>query len=256
MEQFNLETYNPINYNGWILGDEARKGVNIKRLGIFNPNEIKLFDFLIPYQDQRNDPGQGELVAYITEKSRIYYPGIIREVANPAAMGHDTGFWGGDPTAWKKLVDSGSDTEGELNRRPHQNRGCLIMGKAVQAVGYPSEEYHNEIADIIGDHDTRKLPATNNGKLVRMADLDWRVTYPCIQIYKQNSNPEQIIKEAERACLNEEFLPHLGKVGEGIARAELANTIFFKFGEEQARVLEKDYAPEFQRVKGFYESLR
>ena len=39
-----------------------------------------------------------------------------------------------------------------------------------------------------------------------------------------------------------------------IARLELANTIYFKFGEEQAReVLEKDYNSEFQRIKAFYQ---
>jgi len=228
--EFKTENYELIDYKCWNLGDKARKGINIKRLGLLKSEELNIFNESIPYQDQRNDPGHGEMTAYFTLKLLQYLPGE-REIAVPAAILHDTGWSGGDPTTWKKLVDSGENTEGEIRRRPHQNRGCLVAGRILERVNYP-KEYHNEIADIIGDHDTRKLPATDSGKIVRAADLLWRVTYPHAQIYMQDKNPEHIRKRIDETCLNKSLLPHLGEIGSLMALIEFENTMLFKFNKK------------------------
>ena len=51
-----IKTYKPLDYKIWILGNEARKGVNIKRLGILSKEELQIWNESIPYQDQRDDP--------------------------------------------------------------------------------------------------------------------------------------------------------------------------------------------------------
>ncbi|MAE42297.1 hypothetical protein CMO93_00885 [Candidatus Woesearchaeota archaeon] len=97
-----LKGYEPIDYRDWILGDEARNAVNIKRLKLLEPNEIKIFDTAAPYNDARNDPGQAELVAYFTIKLLGYNSKGQREVAVPAAILHDIGFYFDHPTALEK----------------------------------------------------------------------------------------------------------------------------------------------------------
>ena len=180
-----LSSYQPIDYRNWVLGDEARKGVNIKRLNVLTQKEIELFDEAVHYQDQRNDPGHGEQTVYSALKLLDYIPGN-RNITVPAAIFHDTGWYGNDPDAWKKLCEANKDNlkslDDEANRRPHQNRGIMVAGRIFQKLDFPDEKYHFEIADIIGDHDTRKLPTTESGKIVRAADLLWRVTYPHAQI--------------------------------------------------------------------------
>src|SRR3989344_5432770 len=101
----------------------------------------------------------------------IYYPGI-REIVVPSIIFHDTGWYGNDPEEWKKLVELNKGNlkvlDSEELRRPHQNRGIMVAGRGFKQIGYPSEEYHFEIADIIGDHDTRKLPTTDSGIIMRI----------------------------------------------------------------------------------------
>ncbi|MBU0466795.1 MAG: hypothetical protein KJ718_01365 [Nanoarchaeota archaeon] len=244
--KFKLEDYGPIDYRTWILGDKAREGANIKKSNILTSEELKIWDESIKYQDQRNDPGQGEIVTYFVIKLLNYLKGK-REVAVPAAILHDTGFYGEDPTAWKKLVNSGANTDTEEHRRPHQNRGCLIAGRVLENANYP-EEYHNEIADIIGDHDTRKLPTTDSGKIVRAADLLWRVTYPCVQIYLPELSVKHALTKLEKTSLNLKSPHTLGETEKQIARIELANTLLFKFGKAAHQVLQENYLKELNKV--------
>ena len=95
-------SYTPIDYSNWELGDSARNGVNIKKLDLLNPNELEILNATTPYQDQRNDPGHGELTAYFAIKLLDDIPGT-REVVVPAAILHDSGWWGVDPDYWKNL---------------------------------------------------------------------------------------------------------------------------------------------------------
>tara|TARA_Y100000034_G_C6889371_1_gene408868 strand:+ start:78 stop:833 length:756 start_codon:yes stop_codon:yes gene_type:complete len=245
-----LKDYKPINYKNWILRDKARTGVNIKELGILTKKELEIFNESVPYQDQRDDPGQAELVTYFALKLLNYLPGE-REVVVPAAILHDTGFFGGDPKAWKKLVNSGANTEGEVNRRPHQNRGCLISGRILEKVLY-SKKYNNEIADIIGDHDTRKLPATESGEIVRAADLLWRVSFPCTQIYLPKASTLETLKKLEDTALGLPSPHTLGKIEKQIGKIELVNTMFFKFPNKAPELLKKNYNSELKTIMEFY----
>ncbi|MBS3079321.1 hypothetical protein J4218_04320 [Candidatus Pacearchaeota archaeon] len=250
MKTFSTDKYTPIDYLTWILGDEARKGANIKRLGVLRPRELKLLEAFVPYQDCRNDPGHGEISTLIGIRLLDYLPGI-REIVVPAVLGHDTGWYGTDPDAWKRLVEANKENlkslDSEVNRRPHQNRGIIVSGRIFQKIGYPDEKYHFEIADIIGDHDTRKLPTTDSGRIMRIADLLWRVTYPCVQIYMANLCSEEIFKRVKETCIEGEKT-HLGEIGLRIGRLEFANTMFFKFGKEARKVLLPEYKEELERI--------
>jgi len=256
-----LKDYNPINYDKWIIGNEAREGVNIKRLRILNELELKIFDASFSYQDCRDDPGHGEMSAYFALEFLKYFPGR-REIAVPTAILHDIGWFGNDPQAWKNAVKENKNDlqslETEMKRRPHQNRGIFLATQILNSVGY-FEKYPLknglEIADIIGDHDTRKLPANEEGKNVRFADFLWRPTFPCLQIFFPKESEDELVNIVERTCLYEPKSPLEGVAFE-IAKIELANTIFFRFGEKKAeKVLKKDYFPEFKKVKEFYFQL-
>ena len=252
--KFNLENYKPINYNKWILGEQARQGINIKRLEILTPNELKVWNIAQKYQDARNDPGHGEITAYFAIKLLNYLPGE-REIVVPAAICHDCGWYGDYPEAWKRLVEANKDNlqalEGEASRRPHQNRGCLNTGIIFEKAGYPLEKYHNPIADIIGDHDTRKLPTTSEGEIVRSADFLWRVTHPLNQIYIPNEDALETIQRAEESCLYEPKTP-LGDIATQIAKIELANSIYHKFPTQAEQTLKPNYSKELEIIKKLY----
>jgi hypothetical protein len=248
--EFNFNDYQPINYRTWILGDKAREGVNLMKLGLLDYREYKIFKAAAPYQDQRDDPGQGEMVAYFTIKLLDYLPGN-REVAVPAAILHDTGYYGIDANAWKNLVNTGEDTNNEASRRPHQNRGCLLAGRILEKTNYP-EEHHFEIADIIGDHDTRNLPTTESGEIMRAADLLWRCTFPGIEAYMPNASPDEWVKRMESKAFNYSQKHKLGKIESQIGKIELVNTMLTKFQEEAECILHSKYKKELEKVKNFY----
>ena len=132
--------YQPIDYRTWILGDKAREGVNIKRLGILNEEELKIVDESYPYQDARNDPGHWEFSTCLAFGFLDYFPGN-REIAVVETMLHDIGWYGNDPNAWKRLVEKHKDNlqalEGEETRRPHQNRGILLAGRILEKTSSP-----------------------------------------------------------------------------------------------------------------------
>lgn len=248
-----LNDYIPIDYRSWVLGDEARRGVNLVRLNLLEQKEIDIFNAAASYNDARNDAGQAELVAYFSVRLLNYLKNGRREVVVPAAILHDVGFYFDGATTWKKLVDSGGDTASEINRRPHQNRGLLFAGKILESVGY-SEEYFCEIADIIGDHDTRKLPTTNSGEIIRAADLLWRVTFPHLKIYLTDAGPGEALKRMEESALNKSFPFNLDKAALSIGRIELVNTMIYKFGDKCYSLLkEKHYEKELVKVLSFYE---
>ncbi len=255
--EFNLDSYQPIDYREWILGDECRKAVNLKRLNMLNDREISLIEISSKYQDCRNDPGHGEFATYSALRLLPYYPNAKREVVVPTVWVHDMGFYGEDPSSWQKLVAEArakgnlKGLDDEVRRRPHQNRGCFLSRELFQIAGYPPKEYYLESEYIIGDHDIRKHPTTVNGKIMRTADLLWRTSYPQAQIYMANLEPEEILQMIEKTCLKGERT-HLGEIGIQIARLDFANTMFYKFGEKAFPLLEQEYSKELKKIIRLY----
>jgi len=256
--KFNPQKYVPLDYRTWILGEKAREGINIKRLNILKPEEVKLLEATVPFQDQRDDPGQGEMVAYFAINLLHYYPEAVREIAVPTAICHDIGWYGGDPEAWNKAVQKArkcgnlqSLDSGDV-RKVHQDKGAEMALELFQKLGYPSERYHQECADIIRDHDTRLKQTTPSGKVVRDSDYLWRVTLPCVKIYSDGLSPEKLIKESEENALDKNPPFNLEKTSRQIGRLELANTIFYKFPNESEEVLRNEYSKEFEQIKRFY----
>lgn len=234
------------------MGERAREGCNIKRMGLLNENEKKLWEEAMPYIDKRDDAGQAELVSYFTIELMKFFH-AIREVVLPAAMLHDVGFYGIDPRDWKNLVRKGK-TNGELARRPHQNRGILLVGKLFERVGYPFEEkYQMEVAEIIGDHDTRKLPTSESGRVMRAADLLWRVTYPCIETYHSGKSVESLIEISEKNSLEMRHPYSLNDIAKNMGRIELVNSLFWKFKKKSFGALSEKYGPELEKIRKMYD---
>lgn len=273
-----LTNYDLTDYRTWVLGDEARQGVNIKRLGILRPRELDLVDAVAQFQDPRNDPGQGEWVAMHGIKLLDFIPGI-REVVFAQNLTHDIGFYGVDPNAWKRLVAKTQDTSKLSDaaiRMPHQIKGKLMALRIFQKVGYPPVEYHSEIANNIGDHDTRLNETTPSGRILWASDYTWRVSYPCLKIYQDvmlekeadrvveaqrqelkqvSARPleELFLLESEKSALECNPPFNLESPEYEIARLEFANTMFFNFGVEVAkRVLLPKYRKELEKVVEFY----
>lgn len=250
-----ITDYNLIDYRTWILGDLARQGANIRRLKLLSSDELRLLDATRDFLDLRNDPGHTESSLYFVIQLLNFLPGV-RDIAVPGITEHDTGFFGIDPVEYKKFVEANRGNllvlDDEVKRRPHQNRGIMIAGRIFERLGYPDEKYHQEIADIIGDHDTKKLPTTPSGRIVRIGDLLWRTTLPHAQIYYKNDTPQDFLKVIEDTCLVAER-EHLGEIGQRIGKLEFANTVYRKFDEEAARkVLGPNYEEELERVIRFY----
>src|SRR3989344_5660711 len=238
-----LSGYQEIPYRIWVSGDKAREGGNIRHFLNLNDKELHIWDTAIPYQDQREDPGQAELVTYFAIQL-LKYIKADRNIVVPAAMMHDIGWYKTDVNEWKNSVKTGQ-TEGEMKRRPHQNRGIGLAGRILEKVGYP-EEYHFPIFDIIGDHDTRLLPTTIEGQIVRDADLLWRITYPCSMIYHKNVNAEELldkfenpknIRNLKQGVELEPNVSDLSPIALEIARIEVVNTMRYRFPKEAEELL-------------------
>jgi len=264
--KFNPLTYKPINYRTWVLGNQAREGVNIKRLNILTSQELKLWEASKKYHDAREDPGHAEISTYFAIKLLPYYPKAIREIVVPTIMVHDDGWYGGDQRAWKRAVQE-AQKAGDLKsldspekRKAHQDKGAEMALERFKEVGYPPKRYWKGCARIIKYHDTRDdprgEPPTPSGRAVWDSDYLYRVTLPCNQTYLFSvgiTDPREVVKRAEDCCLNGEPPKNLEAVAQQIAKIELANTIFFKFPEQADEVLrEKDYSKELEIVKRFY----
>jgi len=261
LKQFKLEEYEPVDYRYWVLGDDARRGVNLKRLDMITPEEIRIVDEAARFQDPRNDAGHGEFVTYFALKLLGYLPGD-RPVVVPTTLTHDLAWGFEDPDEWEKKVEEAkrkgdmSTLDGE-DRRLHQIRAPLLAGMVLERAGYfdnhPKKDWA-EIADILVYHDTREYPTTQSGKIVWQADYLWRTTYPNLQIYHEKMGCEEALLYLEKDVFR--AAPwDLGDVATQIARVEIANNLFYKFGAEAKRVLDAcrpKYKKELDRVLEVY----
>ncbi len=249
-----IRNYHLIDYRVWILGKETTEGINLKKEDILTEKEWDFWQDCTDFLDQRNDFGHAEITMHFAMFLLKHYPGD-RNVVFPAALLHDLGFYyTEDKSAWKKRVDSGLPTSGEEARRPHQNRGCLIAGRILERSGYP-EKYHAEVADIIGDHDTMLLQATESGNIVMAADMLWRITLICMNIYRNDYSAEETLMKGEETTFNKKPIKELGEFALAIGRLELANTVFYKFGRDGEEALKKHgYSEELELIKKFYDN--
>ena len=266
--EFSIESYPLIDYRTWVLGDACRRAVNLKRLNMLNREELALVDISSKYQDPRNDSGHGEFSVYTALNLLQYFPDAKREIVVPATWMHDMGFHSQNPNEWKRLVEEAvlkgnlKAMDDESKRRPHQNRGCFLAGRLLERLASEQaphreriEDYDWEIADAIGDHDTRKLPPSVNGKILRISDLLWRASYPHAQAYMADWTLEKILKRFYETCLESEAA-HLEEIGCKVAKLEFTNTMVHKFWRDMAwKILSRDFPKEVERVIEFYKIL-
>ncbi len=267
-----------IDYRTWILGDKARKGINLMRLGILDNLERDVFELAYPFQDKRNDAGQAEIVTYF---AHYLASDEKRNIAKLSAILHDTGWYGTDSGEWKRKVDelgAGNPAldSNSLLRRPHQNKGLILAGYVLNGAGFFDASKLLEIADNIGDHDTREFKPSKSGKVLQDADEIWRFTIPCTLAYQNTlENPNEIWRIIPRHITDdggyasghlksyseifEVFQNELDKnrfnlpESKKVARMEFANTLYNLFPEKtKSHLPETHLFKEFEIVKGFY----
>jgi len=260
LETFSLETYEPIDYRNWIRGkDEARNGINLRRLGLLNDGEWRVWNESRKWRGSRDDPEQEEIVTRHAITLLNYLPGI-REVVGTSAMLHDTGMYNlFTGKEWKTLVDKlkaeGKTVETPEIRLPHEFYGCLIAGRVMDRASYPDETYHRDVALTIGGHDTRILPPSESARIVWASDLLWRVSYPCFESYLFDESPEKILSRCEENALCDPRPNRvLGEPELSIGRAEAANSLYFKFKQGCVDILrKKGYERELKKAVNLYE---
>lgn len=171
-----------IDYRKW---DFSGKGVNI--LPFLTPKEQVIWNAAFPFQDKRDDHGQGEVVTYFALELLRTIP-AQREVVIPAAILHDTGFGRIDNPAktHRDAVESGI-LGTPAYRQVHQDKGVEVAKEILLSVGYPVE-CRQPICDIIADHDTRLKEPTLEGKVMMDADVLWRFTIPHRKAYLCRAN--------------------------------------------------------------------
>ena len=131
--------YEPIHYGRWIYDG---KGRNIKT-GLPDPYWT-IWEEALPYQDKRDDPGQGEIVTLMAQKLLGHFGEGDKEIIIPAAILHDIG-WDVDPDEFR--VALGTDNEAML-RLGHEALGVKRALEILKRVNWPVE-YVREITDII-----------------------------------------------------------------------------------------------------------
>ncbi len=229
--------YQLIDYRVWKL---SRLGPNIAPF--LTKEEGKIWEAALPWQDSRDDPGQGEMVTYFTLKLLEEYP-AQREIAVPAAILHDIGWKGINPQVFREAVKANKDHD---LRVMHQEKGAALAKDILRGLNY-FPDYIQPILKIISDHDTRIHEPSLEGKVMMDADILWRFTLPCKNAY-HNESLEEIIQyyQKELSTPYRFYLP----VSEEIACLELVNTLFWCFPQASSRL--KDYTPQLKKIREHY----
>lgn len=262
--EFKIEDYTPINWKNWIFGG---RGENIKppfvserqwelwkQIPFFE--DIKAIKYIenFPAQDAREDPGQGELVTYLSKKLLAHIPGQ-EDVVILAAMLHDTGYTI-DPQEFREAFLNIPENEDpkitklkQLKiRLEHQVRGANHAYNLLTRLNWNPAQV-SEVMRIILDHDTRILPPTPNGSIMQDADILWRFTVPCLQAYHSNESCEGLldILEKRELALPDRF--YHDDISRPIARLELANSLLYLHpGEAEKALQDKGYKKELEML--------
>lgn len=166
MENFDLKAYQPIDYQKWLLGEQAREGANIKHL--FTREELTIWNKAQPYQDSRNDPGHAEFVTYFALQL-LKILGGKREIIVPAAILHDIGW---SQMEWEFNIQKVNQREVRLK---HEKIGAKLAREILSKLNYKLELVE-ETGEIILGHDTRDNVLSLNDGIVKDADKLWRFT--------------------------------------------------------------------------------
>ncbi|MBS3074999.1 hypothetical protein J4429_00910 [Candidatus Pacearchaeota archaeon] len=279
--EFNLDSYQPIDYRKWILGEESRQGINLRRLNFFRGREEEFFEESEPYHDRRNDAGHVEISLFLSIPiSKDPSIKANRKVFGPAIEFHDNGYEGFvSPNQFREAILT---KEGEQRvRLMHQVTVIKRAYQILTSLGYPSE-YNAEILAALSDHDTRfSEPISDNEKVLQDADIAWRFTIPCTIAYKYPQfktpanlrelvprilsfqvpnplrdfleSPEEILRYMQQDELARPSRFHI-PASYGVARVELTNTFFNLFPDKAKKLLRKDFPRELERIVASYKS--
>lgn len=263
-----MDEYEPINWDKWKenwKGEGKGKGQNIKPF--LSQEYWEIWKAMLPNQDQRNDPGHGEVVTYFA----CELCGIFNEnpdVVIPAAIFHDTGYEVGGDEFRKAFLDVPKNEQEEkeqkliqrLIRLEHQIIGSHKAYDFLNIIEWPVEHI-SEIQYIINDHDTRILETTMNGKIMQDADILWRFTLAQMEEYYddivgRDGSLLNYMENVELAIPNRfHYLE-----SEKIARNELVNTLYkskwpedsFHKNPEIERHIKENYPQELEKIVEVY----
>lgn len=128
-------------------------------------------DLAAPYQDKRDDDGHARITLDYAQQLLALEDGD-EDIVIPAIILHDIG--------WSRVLDRDNlfdpalTDRGEYHlRRRHQDEGVKLAVEILKEAGYPAD-LHDEILEIISEHDTRPGFISKNEGLVRDADKLWR----------------------------------------------------------------------------------
>ena len=179
------ERYSPIDY---VAHPPSLWGPGHQILNLLSPAQWRVWEAVLPFQDKRDDPGQGEMVTYFAAvlSDRAGLSPADKDVAILAAILHDTGYakipevdalfrrLGRDCTQRSDMALQKSAKAELLEiRYVHQNNSVAITKEQI-----PDHPRLAEIIAIIGDHDTRTNPPTPTGQFMWDSDVQWRFTIP------------------------------------------------------------------------------
>lgn len=263
-----LDSYTPINYSKWdfsglganICPNPSEKLTDLAKhpFPVLRGIERRIWREAIPFQDMRDDEGQGEFVTLFALKLLRYAPGEMA-IAVPAAILHDTGF-SKMPKAGDvhRAAAKAGTVENVDYRKVHQDFGVEIAREILGRLNYASSHIE-QICDIIGDHDTRLKPATESGMIMRDADILWRFTVPSYLLYQnlhhefgegasgllQHWEKKELSKGADKTHTSSRFYTPTALQ---IARVELANTLMHVYPNEAPAVLKQNYSAELEKL--------
>jgi len=158
----------------------------------------EIWNFALPYQDQRDDPGHAEVALHFAQLLVRYEKGD-RDIILPAIILHDVGYSRIPKERRMKIFDRKAKRVERLGvQYEHQIEGVLLARKILEQVNYPPDKV-GEILQIISQHDTRKGFISKNEGLTRDADKLWRYSKRCIEAGENRAKAkrQEKLKEPE-----------------------------------------------------------
>jgi HD superfamily phosphodiesterase len=129
-----------------------------------------LWEKSLPYQDVRGDGRHAENVVYFTAKLIEHEKDAEPQVALPAAIIHDIGWYWMTPQEHRDGLPYGTPPEILRKiKKKHEELGVKKSRKLLQESGYTTEEI-KPIMEIVDGHDTRKEFLSPSDGIMRDAD--------------------------------------------------------------------------------------
>ncbi|OGJ19950.1 hypothetical protein A3K73_03245 [Candidatus Pacearchaeota archaeon RBG_13_36_9] len=124
-------------------------------------------------QDLRDDKGHAKTVLEFAEKLAEIFR-ADKKIVIPAAIFHDTGYFGMDKNSLKELMAGKlSEEEAKILKEEHMKEGAKLAEEILKELEY-NPQLIGTIVKIIRYHDSESECSSIEEKIVRDADKLWR----------------------------------------------------------------------------------